>query len=512
MAFPFAAAGSLLSAGLGMKSASKAAKDQKKAQAVALSNAGQAYTPIDVFGPGGASLTFGGGAGAYDPTGMYGFQMGGMSPQTGQWTGSAIQPQIPTGGAVVDRGAAGTSIPGTPYFSDGKGGMQTEGGLEVVEGTRGRVKRTNIDQANVSAGDLDPLRQSQTGLATLLGQNMGLDQATQGLLGNYQNAAGIFGDAGLDVLGQLQDQGMLGQNMALQQLGQAGDFSNQLMGQAQGAFGALPGTQAEATQAAFDRMTELARPQEERAFSGLQDNLFATGRMGTSGGGLQTEAFARGLGQANTERQLAAMQEGRAAQAAQLGLGQGLASQGDALSQNAMSRFGTMTNMNQQLGLDRFNRSSDLANRNFARAGQLLQNSPQALQQAMLQSQLGNIGGALGNIGGINTNALNMAKFGQNLMAQQASARAGAAVPMAQMMNTAGSSNMANAGMFNQLAGALGQQAGPGGALGQIGGWLGGMFSGGGSQPAPSAGGYTAPSIMTSGGMNSGGFMPNPWD
>jgi hypothetical protein len=43
MAFPFAAAGSLLSAGLGMMSAKKAAKDQKKAQQVALSNAGRYY-------------------------------------------------------------------------------------------------------------------------------------------------------------------------------------------------------------------------------------------------------------------------------------------------------------------------------------------------------------------------------------------------------------------------------------------------------------------------------------
>jgi hypothetical protein len=79
------------------------------------------------------------------------------------------------------------------------------------------------------------------------------------------------------------------------------------------------------------------------------------------------------------------------------------------------------------------------------------------------------------------------------------------------MAQNAGAGNMAQAGMFNQLAGALGQQAGPGGAVGAIGNWLGGLFSGGGT-PAPSTGGYTAPSIMPSGGMNSQGFMPNPWD
>jgi hypothetical protein len=445
-----AAAGSLLSAGLGMMSAKKAAKDQKKAQQVALSNAGQAYTPINVFGPGGAGITFGPTAGS---------------------TGTASGP-------------AGEPIPGTPYFSDGKGGMVTEGGLQVVEGTRGRVKRTNIDQANISAGDLEAARQSQADLATLLGQNLGMDPQTQALLGNYQQAAGLFGDAGLQGLGQLQAGAQLGAGMGMQGMADASDFAGALRQQAADAFAALPGTQEAATQAAYQRMSELAQPGIERDIAGHENRQFARGQMGTTGGALQTEAFARGLGQADTARQLAAMQEGRSALNAQLGLGTGLASQQDAALANAMQRFTGMSDLANRLGQTRFDRTSNIANTNFQRAGQLLANAPQAVQQAMLGSQLGNIGTALSNIGGINNNALSMANFAQQLMNQQAGARNQMVAPMNAMMNTAGAGNMAQAGMFNQLAGALGQQAGPGGALGSIGNWLGGLFSGG-SQPAP---------------------------
>jgi hypothetical protein len=414
----------------------KAAKDAKKAQGVALSAAGQAYTPINVMGPGGAGVTFGTG-----------------SSSSGSSAG------IP----------AGEPIPGTPYFSDGSGGKVTADGLEVVAGTRGRVKRTNISDATVSAGDLEALRAQLAQSATGLGTQIGMDPATQALMQNFQGAAGVFGDAGLGVLGQLQNQGMFGQNMALQQLGQSGGFSNQLMGQAMGAFGALPGTQEAATQAAYQRMSELAQPGIERDIAEHENRQFARGQMGTTGGALQTEAFARGLGQADTARQLAAMQEGRAAQTAQLGLGQGLASQGDALAANAMNRFGSMTQLNQALGLDRFQRSSSLADQNFLRAGQLLQNAPQMFNQQLMNSQLGNIGGMLQNVSGINTNALNMANFAQTLMSNQASARGGQSAMAMQMAQP----DFSQANMFSQLAGGLGSLAAQGGIANPFSGMFG---------------------------------------
>jgi hypothetical protein len=54
-------------------------------------------------------------------------------------------------------------------------------------------------------------------------------------------------------------------------------------------------------------LRDAAQPFEQRQFNNLQQNLFDTGRMGSTGGGLQTEAFARGLGQADTQRNIDAM-------------------------------------------------------------------------------------------------------------------------------------------------------------------------------------------------------------
>lgn len=457
-----AAGGSVLSGGLGMMSSRKASKDAKKAQQVALSNAGQAYTPINVTGPGGAGVTFNTG--------------GGMLPD-GQ--GGYVQVGAPSSGGTVARGEP---IPGTPYFSDGQGGQIDKNGLQVVAGTRGRVRRSNISDAQVSVGDLDPLRSSLVGQATLLGGGLGMDATTAQLLANYGQAGGIFGDAGLGALSQLQNNAMLGAGMGAAQLGSAADFAAALQNQSQGAFGALAGTQAQATQDAFNRMTELARPQEERAFSGLQDNLFATGRMGTSGGALQTEAFARGLGQANTERQLAAMAEGRAAQQAQLGLASGLAGQQDAILGNAMDRFGAMSRLAQGLGQDRFNRTSDLANRNFERAALMLGMSPQMVQQQIIGAQLGNLGGMLTNVGGINQTGYNAADFAQTLMANQANARGGQGAMLAQMTQP----DFSQANMWGQLGGSLLGLAAQGGI------------------PNPFARRATNPNLGTLGGMAPG--------
>lgn len=439
MAFPFAAAGGLLSAGLGAMEGRKANKEAKKAQGVAMSVANQAFTPINVSGPGGAGVIFGGREGG--------------------------------------DGTQGQPIPGTPYFSDGFGGKIDKDGLEVVAGSRGRVRRSNIGSAQLSAGDLEGLRAGLVGQATASqAQGAGLDQNTLGLLANLQGASGQFGDAGLQGLGNLQQLANTGVGLSAMGLADASDFAGQLRGQAQNAFGSLPGTQQQSTAETLGLLRQQAQPFEERAFSNLQDNLFATGRLGTTGGGLQTEAFARGLGQADLGRQLAASGEGRAAQQAQLGLGTGLASQQDALLSNAMNRFQGMSGLSQNLGRDRFSRTNDIANENFQRAGALLTSAPQFLQQAIESTQLSNIGQGLQNIGDINQNALNQAQFAQQLMTQQAANRSGAKVP-------GQAPDMYTANLLGQLGGAFNKAAGPGGIIGQLGGLFGGG-GGGGNSPA----------------------------
>lgn len=108
-----------------------------------------------------------------------------------------------------------------------------------------------------------------------------------------------------------------------------------------------------AGQAAFDPtnmvndrlslLRQQAAPQEEQAFNSLQNRLFSQGRLGSTGGSRDIEAFARGLGSVDLQRQVEAQNLGLGAQqqsagilAQQAGLFQGLGSQvgGQAL-QNA---------------------------------------------------------------------------------------------------------------------------------------------------------------------------------
>jgi hypothetical protein len=157
----------------------------------------------------------------------------------------------------------------------------------------------------------------------------------------------------------------------------------------------------------LSRLDALARPAEERAFAGLQDNLFATGRLGSTGGALQTEAFARGLGDAATARSLQADQVARdARQQAIQGFGQAsdvgtqLRVLEDDLYQNALGRFGSTLGLQRGLLGERFNQGGSLFNQGLAGL---------TGQQSILETLLG------------------MGQFGANLGAQEASTALGAA-------------------------------------------------------------------------------------
>jgi hypothetical protein len=54
----------------------------------------------------------------------------------------------------------------------------------------------------------------------------------------------------------------------------------------------------------YDLLTQLAQPQEQRAFQGLENRLFARGQMGTSGGGEQYRGFEEARQQADLMRQV----------------------------------------------------------------------------------------------------------------------------------------------------------------------------------------------------------------
>lgn len=71
------------------------------------------------------------------------------------------------------------------------------------------------------------------------------------------------------------------------------------------AAGMDPEAMQGAAQSRYNLLTQLAQPQENRAFQALEDRLFARGQMGTSGGGEQYRAFEEARQQADLSRQLA---------------------------------------------------------------------------------------------------------------------------------------------------------------------------------------------------------------
>lgn len=227
-------------------------------------------------------------------------------------------------------------------------------------------------------GDLDPFRSGLLGLA----QGSGDFAANAGIPPEVLAAAGrVEGAAGIPASLQAMFGGAAGMGM-----GGLGRAFSDLMGRSgAGNFDSVYGD-------TLSRLRTQAQPFEDRAFQQLQQNLFGTGRMGTTGGGLQTEAFARGLGQADLDRQLQAGGEART----QMGLD-------DTLLGNAFSRFSDTSRLFgdqitqgfgfNQAGFDRsqqlLGNASALSEMPMAFRGTALSQMLQALQgQAGLQSQL----------------------------------------------------------------------------------------------------------------------------
>jgi len=165
-------------------------------------------------------------------------------------------------------------------------------------------------------------------------------------------------------------------------------------------------------------LREQAQPQEQRAFNRLQDQLFASGRSGTTGGGIQTEAFARGLGQADLSRQLAAFDFARGIQqdASQRALGFG-----------GLRDDLTSSSLNRQLGL-----REDAANRATQRFG-----IAQSLFDSTLRGRSSGVQDAINSLSGvtgIDNNSLQQFQAALNAAAARSNAALG------------GSSNLAGLG------------------------------------------------------------------
>lgn len=81
----------------------------------------------------------------------------------------------------------------------------------------------------------------------------------------------------------------------------------QMFQQGQNLLGSAPQSYQDVFDQRLGLLREQAAPFEQRASDSMFNRLFSQGRLGSTGGGRDIEAFARGLGQADTTRQLDAM-------------------------------------------------------------------------------------------------------------------------------------------------------------------------------------------------------------
>lgn len=295
-------------------------------------------------------------------------------------------------------------------YGDGQGGSYNLGNLTSANNYLTQLG-TNASQIALSSG----------GLPAALAQALRGVQTAQGV-------PGMPDTTGLQ--GQLDS--VLGSSLAQMNAGSAapGLQSQAFMGAGQQLADAARGF-GDVQSSTLANLRAQAAPFEQRAFDQLQNDQFGMGRLGTSGGALQTEAFARGLGQADLSRQLEATNQARLTQQNALGIGQGLAGIGsnmaaldDSLLSSAFGRFAQTAGLSQGLQQERFGNSMLLNQTGFDRANTNFQNQITAAQlPAMLQgSQLQVALQALQGQGFLNDQG--MQQFQAALAAAQAGANA----------------------------------------------------------------------------------------
>lgn len=361
------------------------------------------------------------------------------------------------------------------FFSgpDGLGGSfnQTTGRLDLNLGERLTGQQGLFDSLAQGIAAQNPGAELAGARGTLGLQRLATgQQPQQGDFSGLQNL--VSGNLGLADFG-------INQAFGFQQGANA--FADRRFGQAEGFFNEAAGGGSEAARArTLDLLRQQAAPFEDRAFTSLLDNQFATGRLGSSGGALQTEAFARGLGQADLSRQLAANQEGRNFQQNALGLaagfqgaGTGARTLGDSLLGNAFGRFGNLAGLSADVEGQRFGQQLTGQQNLFNQLGSVFtQQLGLAGTQRQFQTQdISNVlrlFGAGNNLQNIPLNFLNAAG---NFETARSNAELG--IGTSQLGVQRGGTSDAFASAFGGLAG-----AGQSGALESFLGALGGIFGG----------------------------------
>ena len=363
-----------------------------------------------------------------------------------------------------------------PFAFYGPGGMsaQYQPG-QYMQNPDGTWTDTGGGGMNVNAGELEGVRQNLSQYATASTPRAGapmdprVAQAMQAFRGVSANMPNMM-DQNLGS-NEYRAQSMVDpfQQQMQQAMGGFDPFGVQstayrgAAGQLQAAGQGFP----DVYQGVLGNLRQQAQPFEQRAWDTMVNDQFGRGQMGASNtGGMQTEAFARGLGQADLSRQLSALGEARTTQQNALGIGQGLAGVGgqmtgiqDQLLGSAFGRFGQSLGLAQDLNQQRFTRGLLGNQMAYDRTGALLGQEQNYAQLPMQYDalRLGNVAAALQGQSGINSQALQNFQMGLAANQAAANARIGAGSNMAAIVGSPsyGALNQAGPNAITQVAGQL---------------------------------------------------------
>lgn len=245
----------------------------------------------------------------------------GSNLQTGLGLGNTLLGGV--GGLVGAYGGIQQGNANGNVLSLASGGTQT-GTNTSYNGPNGYA---TINQGQVNTGLNGGLNTANQNLGNFAGQQAGIANSFNGIApANVQNA--INAQAGMDqnlpqgTQGQLQGQAGLQGAVQGSQFGLIGAgqnaLNNPLTGNLQQAAQTQLGTAGQAFNTTYQNQlaglnAQLAVPTQQ-AESQMADAQFGRGQLGTSGGALQTQAFAKGLGQAFLGNQQTAYNEALGAQ------------------------------------------------------------------------------------------------------------------------------------------------------------------------------------------------------
>lgn len=268
------------------------------------------------------------------------------------------------------------NLVGTPFDNDARQSYQDLFNLSMTDDVLGLrpagLEAVNYGQANLGNAVSDAFgpdfARSEAALAPFLqasGQGMGLLGA-----GGVAGIGSAFGGPS------------------------TGRFADSSFGQAQSLFNQA-GNQGDLVANTKAQLDALSRPQEEQLANAKFQNLFSTGRLGTTGGAQAMAELQRSLSQADTARAVQAQQLGMQNQQGLLGLGQQFLGQGSAA-----------TSADQQYAINQGQLGSSLmdqyAGLNAGMLGAI--NAADATQISRGRERLGDLQGMFG--------------FGQNLFEQ----------------------------------------------------------------------------------------------